>query len=279
MNINDLLKLAMDTKTSLSDILLQLKVLVFSLNNYEINDWINYELNGYPKEYNLLPDYRKHIGSIYGTFTDGWIRYSERPLGIEYLSEKLRNSLINCDIFLPILSIENTNSSLKREIPISYYEELSKGLNKSLYIEYAYVILQNMNIKKTLVNIRSKIIDILLSFKNQLNGNIQITEEESIISKKYEITNSIVNIIHGNDNFINSNDTQNQSSLIINNLKELEDFLLKKNVKEAQIEELTNIIEKEPKEHLLLKVKNWADKLSLPVTTGVILEALKHFLK
>lgn len=104
---------AVNSNVKLSDLLRKCKILAYRLGNDDFKSWVENELNGYPKDIEVLPDYRvlKNVnskGHFSGAFGSG-LRNADMP--IFNLSEELQESLSKACFYSPIATLENLASS------------------------------------------------------------------------------------------------------------------------------------------------------------------------
>lgn len=161
-------------KISLETTLNRLKVILFSLSNDNINQWINNEINGYGEK-DKLPDYRIITGIPIGSMmTFGGLHYTRRVIPLSNIDEKIKERMINKEVTEGIQVISDmVNQDNKIGIPISLdvcdmiarlqFENVSID---SLSIEFSKNEFQNI-----LTKVRSKCLDILLNLENEF-GNL-----------------------------------------------------------------------------------------------------------
>ena len=90
--IHEIIELLSSNAPNLHNALFKTKVLLHKLGEKHLVHWVNSELNGYDSIENV-PEYRVLTMSILGNISNGAWRYSNQPLPIAHLGEKLRKDL------------------------------------------------------------------------------------------------------------------------------------------------------------------------------------------
>lgn len=192
--------------------LLQLKVILSSIKNKDIQTWIESELNGY-KNVDDIPDYRVVHGVVKGSCTVyNTVQYTNIAFPVRHLDDKIRKNIcshyVGCGV-AEILETSKLNKDLIVEIPNNFWSLLEEGMNGNIYESYLYI--NSLSYKTILTNIRSKIVDILLVLEKEF-GNlddfyIDITQENN------NIINQIYNIMYNKSITIGDNNIITKSHL------------------------------------------------------------------
>ena len=104
-------KLLMDVvngDNKLESVLMRLKVILSSLQNDNINKWVDSELKGYDTEnQDIIPSYRKFSGQI-GTYLVNYqYKYSNSLVPLDHLDKEMQKSLEAVVIYDGIIAIQD----------------------------------------------------------------------------------------------------------------------------------------------------------------------------
>ena len=167
--IKDLANSTVDTMTALK----RAKVLLSEIDNQEVNNWINYEIGGYPKGV-TLPDYRLVRGNLFGSYFKGsmvshmtWTNVSI-PLG--KMPDDLQETLLQVELRESVDSLKKVaeNSAAKdaqpgKVIPADFYPIIAKYNNDPyMMITSARVIFGEQCITNVFAAIENRLLDILI---------------------------------------------------------------------------------------------------------------------
>ena len=82
-----------ENNISLENALLRLKVITFSLNNLQLQNWIDNEIRGYTQD-DIIPEYRKNISyTIRYSGLNGNFQISSAPLSETFFTEEVKSIL------------------------------------------------------------------------------------------------------------------------------------------------------------------------------------------
>lgn len=298
--IADIIQELIDIEKPITSPLLKTKFLASRIDNIELLNWVSNELSGYSNNEDV-PKYRKCIGNIRGTFTNGNTRYTNANVPISGFDDDFRNTL---SMFYFTQSIENVESMSKMDKIIKFNfpaeivgligEEWRKMGNPYLNLISCERFISN-NFTKDIV---SKVRDMLLDFMLEIDKNFgNITEIETLKNSKEEITKIMTQkiILSGDGNIINTgNNTSISAKINISkqNKDDLQRILQENNVSIEDISELMEIIdtdgERIESNGFGSKVKNWFKNMfsksldgTISITTsvisGVLTEAVNHY--
>ena len=111
--IKDLANSNVDTMTALK----RAKVLLAEMDNVDLNNWINYEIVGYPKDVEL-PSYRITKGSLFGSYFKGSIashmKWKNVSIPLGNMPEEFQESL---------LRLEFREGVIGQRIPLSSWKD------------------------------------------------------------------------------------------------------------------------------------------------------------
>lgn len=253
--INDLI----NSEKSLTSPLLKTKVLATKLKNTELLKWVNNELAGYNENDDTLPEYRKTVAMLKGTYKNGYQLYNNQPLAITALPTELAAEFLNTNLIMSVESIESLLSDgnagvLHMPLPAEICNLIAKGY-RLMGNPFFEVLSANKEMSKSgfvqiLSEIRSKLLDLMLIIDEEY-GKEDITN--LIQDKKQEINDLIIknmsnNIITGDGNILNSGDNNKiQAKIKIEkgNKDQLKSELSKAGISENDIAEVIEIIDSE----------------------------------
>lgn len=211
--IIDLIK----NKTSVSDALYQLKLLISDLNDNSIINWINSELEGYRNDDNM-PPYRKLKSPLYGE--------------IQYYSG---GSLINRKMQIPVKTKHLNLLEFKMKDNISVIEKWAKedssdkkmpfdlriasqiadmNLSEMCQIMGAWLPIASASFSEITNSVKNKILDILIELENKYDNLDDYTIDFKDKKDKDTTSKTIINIIY-NDNSIKVGDKNKIDSSVL----------------------------------------------------------------
>lgn len=147
----------------------RLLVISYTLDNSELQRWIESELNGYSEEH-IIPNYRKNISyMIRYTGFNASTRVTNQPLSESYFTKEIREILDNRVIRDGINTVEDI---LKNDREPSYnligcagmVNKNSNGYIKCIRLEQ---VLSRTNFSELISNVKFKIIEILLDLEQE----------------------------------------------------------------------------------------------------------------
>jgi len=240
--ISDIVNELVDTKTSITSPLLKTKVLASRLKNNDLLDWVNRELNGYD-ELGTLPNYRKAMGQISGTYINGNFKYTNQPIPTFGLADDMIEALHSMDFYQSVSTLEsylgqNESGKLEQIFPAelaAYLESnIRKNGNRFFHLVSAHKFISINSVTQVISVIRSKLLDFMLKLDEEF-GNI--AEIEDLRHKNESITKymSQTIITTGDGNILNTGDQAQIKARIKINKGDKE--ALKKKLKENSIED------------------------------------------
>ena len=87
--VNEIIELLSSQEPSLQTALLKAQVLAHRLGEFELQQWVDWELKGYPDSA-TLPDYRILRVTVMGNISNVAYRHTSQPLPLMKLDERLR---------------------------------------------------------------------------------------------------------------------------------------------------------------------------------------------
>jgi hypothetical protein len=216
---SQIIKDLVSEKITLESALMRLKVLLYDLDNDEINAWIEKELNGY-SEGDVLPKYRVKKGLPKGTILSGtavnMLKQESAMIPISKLSDDMQEAIISARCYIGISALEEvlrTDSTIGKP----WSKEMCSYVSKIYHIAIidAKTEVSKSDVLNILMTIKTKLLDILMKLEKDM-GNLDdldiFFKTESRESKKDELKQYIINIIYdgsitiGDDNEIENTD-------------------------------------------------------------------------
>lgn len=187
--IHEIIDLLSSDTPNLHNALFKTKVLLHKLGEKDLVQWVSSELNGYDSIENL-PDYRVLSVSILGNISNGAWRYSNQPLPIAHLGEKLRKSLETTHLTQSIAVLESyaeDESDLQIQIAPELYPTLSKGFSGGYRVENAWGKHSAGSMLQVITEVRSRLLDFILELSDRIPEELN---EEEMKEKSKEINTS-----------------------------------------------------------------------------------------
>lgn len=176
--IKDLANGTVNTVTALK----RAKVLLSEIGNEEVQKWINYEIVGYPADYNL-PDYRKARGSLFGSYFKGsmashmtWTNVSI-PLG--NMPDDAKDAILKTEFREGVEALRQLVDSasakevqLGKSIPADFFPMIAHYNNDPyMIITSARVIVGEQFLTNIFSEIENRLLDILILLEKEF-GNL-----------------------------------------------------------------------------------------------------------
>ena len=176
--IKDLANGTVNTVTALK----RAKVLLSEFENEEVQKWINYEIGGYPADYDL-PDYRKAKGSLFGSYFKGsmashmtWTNVSI-PLG--EMPEDTKDALLKTEFREGVEALRRLVESasakevqIGKVVPADLFPAIAHYNNDPyMIITSARVIVGEQCLTNIFSEIENRLLDILILLEKEF-GNL-----------------------------------------------------------------------------------------------------------
>lgn len=277
--ISDIINSLVSDNSKLENALLKTKILAYKIKNDVLINWVNNELNGYPKE-SELPDYRKFTCRVMGTMSNGFQRVSNTAIPIFHLDSKMLKSLTEFNFNDGIGSLEFMIGEAKtNRLMINIPPEMCAFINYKiptsggLVVEFAHKEISIQAIKDISSAVKSKLLEFLLELESNFNLKLSNSDMED---KKDKINDLINTTIYGNNNVIITGDNNKQKvsyKIKQNDLNELLEFLSKEGVEKNDLVELETIVLSEKPDYETKtfgpKVKGWIKKMTSKALDGI----------
>lgn len=206
-----------NSEVTISTALKRTKVLLQELDNQEILNWVNYEIEGYPKGEDV-PEYRMITGQLRGTYFKGsmasHMTYNNVPLSLGKMPDETKRDFLIRPITEGIEALNETIEQTDKGgtfafvVPADFYPIIAHFNNDPyMMIVSANVELSIPQIRNIFSKVESKLLDILafLEKKFGLLDELDIDVEAKTDEEIKEIINHIYYIIF-NDNSVEIGD-------------------------------------------------------------------------
>jgi len=294
--LDEIIDLLADENASLNAALLKTKVLMHTIGHAELAEWVNNEINGYPKD-KPVPDYRVVGGRVAGNIQNAVMIQSNVNLPTYHLPKKLKNWLENHELreamsVLQEMASSKPGGSLRMPLSPEIGAQIDKGM-EGHWVQKCWVEMQPLQIKNGISQVRSRLLDFALNLRDKIGG----VEEKEVKAKA--AATDVLGMFHGA--VFGDNATVvvgNENRIKVNNQKGDFDALVKlltaKGVSEDDVAKLkTAVASDEGKVDIANKsfgpaVKDWMAKMmrkavnaswqiELGVAGGLLTEALKAY--
>lgn len=192
--LDDIIELLADENASLNSSLLKTKVLMHSIGHAELAEWVNDELNGYPKE-KPVPPYRKVSGRVVGNIQNVSMIQSNVNLPTYHLPKKLKDWLENHELreamsVLQEMASGKPGSSLHLPLSPEIGAQFNKGMN-GYWVQQCWVEMQPLQIKNGISQVRSRMLDFALNLRDKI-GDVEGAEAKKVVA-----TTDVPGMFHG----------------------------------------------------------------------------------
>lgn len=218
MDITDIINQLTDTTTSLTSILLKVKVFAVRLKNERLIDWVTKEIEGYNQN-DVLPDYRIFNGNIYGNIMNGDWKLTNQLITLDGLEPKIRSYFENFEFRSGVSGLELFLSKDSNMVQIALPPETLKHLTNNLQKHGnfdAQVYSANRTIgvgavEHSISMIRNNMLNIMLEVETEFGYKIDMAK---LMARNNEVNQTIYKILNyittdGNNNTINTGNNAN----------------------------------------------------------------------
>lgn len=227
--IKDLANGAVDTLTALK----RTKVLLSEFNNDELNDWVNYEIIGYPDEVKI-PSYRTVRGNLMGCYFKGsmashmtWNHVSI-PLG--KMPDNLKEILLTVYFREGVDALKqladkaaSSDINIGKSVNADFFPVIAHyNDDPYMMITSATVEIGNQCVHNVFSAIENRLLDILILLEKEF-GNLDELDIDLTKKSDYEKEKIIkqIQVIVFNDNSVNIGDGNKiKDSSIVSRIKE-----------------------------------------------------------
>lgn len=219
MDITDIVEQLTDTSTSLTSILLKVKVLAVRLKNQRLIDWTTKEIEGY-KSNDILPEYRISNCNIYGNLTNGRWKLTNYLIPMDGLLPEIRDAVEKFKFYQGISGLEHLLSDKSRTVGMAVQSEILFYLTQNLQNHhgnpYAEIYSATRKIgtgaiEHAISMIRSNALNIMLEIEKEFGYKIDM---EKLMARNNEVNQTIYKILNyittdGSNNIINTGNNTN----------------------------------------------------------------------
>jgi hypothetical protein len=203
---------ATNSNVSVSNLLRKCKILAYKLGNEDFKAWVEHELNGYPKDKKLLPNYRilENVyskGHFSGAFGSG-LRNADVPTF--NLPEELQENLTKANFFSPIATLESLTSTNASTLSQEWSAIILAKYGGNMYEGYAcmqaWKVIPTSFVIGMVDTIKTKILNFVLEIEiiNKDAGDVAINSNPISQEKlsqifNINITGDVQNLASGNN--------------------------------------------------------------------------------
>ncbi|OFW02455.1 MAG: hypothetical protein A3G20_07250, partial [Acidobacteria bacterium RIFCSPLOWO2_12_FULL_59_11] len=164
---------------SLTEALLKTKVLLHKIGHQELVEWVNNELNGYSDQ-DSVPVYRILPAQVLANLANRAYQIPAHPIPLGHLGEEVRESLETAKMpqSLAVLEklVEGKTGHLETSIPMEANGVLGQRLANGFMIQRAWSQIGKADVAQIFVQVRSRLLDFVLSLQDQLGENVSDQE-------------------------------------------------------------------------------------------------------
>lgn len=272
--VHEIVEILSGANPKIEDALIKTKVLLHRLGEKQYVDWVNRELNGYSDD-DEVPPYRVLPAAVKLTITDGLTRrYKDFPAQMSQVDPKVRGWLDKYELRQSISALESMAKSegdtLGSDIAPELWGQLSKGISKGFFIEYARSQTSKAGLLGVITQIRSRLLDFVLELETRLPRDAS-DEDVKKIATPAAVGNLLNNAMFGHNTtiVIGDRNTQHLNFSVVQkgDFESLSTFLKSRKVPETDVAALRAAIDSDAsavehqKKELGPKVKSWRDKM------------------
>jgi AbiTii len=294
--LDEIIDLLSDENGSLTAALLKTTVLMHRIGHAELAEWVNNELNGYPKD-KPVPDYRITRGRVVGMVQNMVMIYNSLDLPTGHLPEKLRKYLEQHEMREAMSVLEDFSKGTGHlQMPLEPAVTLAIGeaLAEGHFVQKAWVEMQPSQIKNGLAKVRARLLDFALKLQDELGETKEDQVKEA--ASKTDVSAMFHGAVFGDHTTVvigNHNTTTVKNTVKKGDFDSLAKLLQDKGVAGSDIAELDAAIRADgtlidPKAGFGKSVKTWMTKMlgkavdaswqiELGIAGNLLTDALKAF--
>lgn len=261
--LRDIQNSAIDSKTDISMLLRQCKVLATRLGSTELGEWADQELNGY-KDAKNLPDYRIIQTELKGNFSGAFgSALNKAHIPLVCFDKKFRDVLNKTNCTQPISSYEalikasTKGESFIEQMPADFSAIYGQEIYQGMSCLSAWKEIPYGSIVSLVDVVRNKILDFALKIEMEIPEakEIENISKNSASSMQEKVSQVFHTIINGNVGNIADGNTNVSQSATINiengDLESLKKYLLECGVEATDVGELEVAIKSDNKEDVV----------------------------
>lgn len=273
----DLQSMAVDASSDLGTLLRKCTILAARLGSKQLEDWLTWEANGYPKN-GPVPEYRVWPLQVKGNFVGLHQSISNQTIPPVFLPEDVRNSYNNYEFRESIANVEYCLEQDTVGIIYVSTQDLALTLGTKVFKQMncleCWAEFSTSNFVELLNSVRNRLLGFLVDVQKE-HPNVDGTDSNTLDSPN---SDKITQIFHttiygGSANFVR---TANDSSVVFsigpNDFESVRHVLRENGVSEEDIMELKNALtEDEPPQtpgSFGPKVSSWIAKMKQKAAEG-----------
>jgi hypothetical protein len=211
--LGEIIRELSNQSSSLTQALLKVKVLLHRVGHKElIGEWVNYELNGYPRD-SVLPPYRILHAQIHATLYNAAWRVEDHQIPMMHLGDEKRSAFEVCKVNQSLAEMEKlvsgSGTTLHLEIPLEFNGILGRGLGNGFRIQCAWKEISCASVEQIFVQVRSRLLDFLLSIQDEIGENVP-DDELRAKTRSLDTRTLFENAIFGDNTVIQIGDLNTQ---------------------------------------------------------------------
>lgn len=284
MLLDDIVDLLSNGSGSLSDALLKTKVLMHTLGEKELKEWVKHELEGYPPEVDV-PTYRLLPARLMANLSNSAYRHQNSVIPLNCFPKDLQKTITEHHIRDSVRVLEQhatqPQGSLIMPVGASFGESLrGTVVHPSYTVENIWTQIEVTQIISLLVEVRSKLLDFVLEIRSKVGDVKESGVKEA--AKGFDAPGMFHSIVTGDNTTIvvgNKNVTHIKNTVKKNDFESLAAVLRENGVVEGDIVELKTAIADDvgkqdvANKHPGPKVRHWmSEMLGKAVETAWVIE-------
>ncbi len=276
--LQDVRDAAVDSGTSLSDVLRKAKVLASLLRNDAFKEWVDRELNGYP-EGTPLPDYRSLHFPLLGTFSGpGGSRVDGQGIPTINLPESLQHLAGPAEFRQGVREVETMAHQGPETLRMGWPPEAVMALRDEVAMSGGFVLIDvyqpisSASLHSLLDAVRNRLLDFVLELEEIAPGEADSNGAISRIPQD-QVANVFNLTIHGDHSIIASGTAVSQRIVQVpaGDTAALNQTLRDLGIDDDDIEGLESAIQEDQRSDatgLGAKTKKWIGEMTLKAAEG-----------
>lgn len=270
---------AVSSKANVAAMLRKCLMLAARVDSNLLEDWVKYELNGYPNDVDV-PDYRDIELALKGNFSGPFgSGISNAPIAPHLVEQIVGDGRFNRFIARQaITTISDTEEARNAGVLRVNYDNLALVIGTRIYRGYNAVQVwgevPSMGVIGIIEAVKSRVLELTLALEKKYPNAGEIGGMmEKDPQAKNEMQAIFNNSIYGNVGFVgNANNSTVNVAINSGNVDMLKEYLRKQGVDEGDLIELEAAIQEEPKiesnKRFGPKVTSWIGKMVTKAASG-----------
>lgn len=246
--IEDLLNTAVDAASDLGTLLRKCRILAARLGSQQLEDWLIWEANGYPKNV-LVPGYRVWPLQVKGNFAGQYQSISDQPIPPVLLPKDVRKIYNKYEFRESIATIEYSLQQNETGIIYISTQDLALTLGTKVFKQMnclsCWAEFSTSNLVELLNTVRNRLLEFLVAVQKEHPNAGKTNSNDPGFPSPDKVTQIFnMTVTHGGN--VNLIGTANNSSVafntLSNNFESVRRVLKEKGVSEEDIAELENAL-------------------------------------